>query len=162
MKPLRKQIEVFVGDRSVMLNVDMRVIEIVESVYDTNVDVVATQILTIPAYNQLTKLASVVQQWLLPGHFQQLGLSRQDVKSVIYGASPNEIAKLTGCIQAACLYARNYITDEQMERLARGEDLEPEQPPQQDDDGDNDGKKKAADIQPTVIQTDSGGVEIPA
>lgn len=160
MKPLRKQIELTIADRSVMLNVDMRVIEIVESVYDTNVDVVATQILTIPALNQLTKLSAVIQQWLLPGHYQQLGLSRSDVKQAIFGASPDDISRITGCVQAACLYARNYITDEQMERLARGEDLEP-QPDQQDDDGDDQDKKKAANVQPTVVQTDSGGVEIP-
>jgi len=151
---LRKQITIPLAGQEIHINVDMRVIEIVESIYDTNVDVVATEILTNPSRIKLTQIATIVCAMLTAGHYEQLGLKHREVRDEILGASPDDIGKIVGAIQAACLYCRKYITEAEFDRLNQGLDLEDE----------DEGKKKAnePEVQPRTVQTDSGPVEIRA
>lgn len=121
--PMRKQVEFQICGENVVINVDMRVIEIVERVYDRNVDIVAALILTDPTKIRLTDLAEVVMGWVAN---MNLDLSRRDIKNYVYSLPQDELNVIIGCIQAACLYMRRMITDEQFEILVRGEDLPPE------------------------------------
>lgn len=123
MKNIRKTVTLPLGDDEVSLNVDMRIIEVVERIYDVNVDLVATVLLVDPSRVKLTDLAQVVGEWLTPMHFEQLGIKRKDVKELIYTANHAELSKIVGCVQAACLFVRRHITAEELDALARGEDL---------------------------------------
>jgi hypothetical protein len=150
---LRKQITIPLAGQEIHINVDMRVIEIVESIYDTNVDVVATEILTNPRKIKLTQIATIICTMLTVGHYEQLGLKHREVRDEILGAPSGDIGKMVGAIQAACLYCRKYINEEQFDRLNQGLDLEEEEDKK---------KATATEVQQRTVQTDSGPVEIRA
>jgi hypothetical protein len=122
MGDLRKQCQIELCGSDVSLNVDMRLIELIERIYDSNVDVVAVM-LTDPRRIKLTQIADVYLAWLTPGQLDSLGTNRADIREYIYKASMDEINKLVGCIQASCLYFRNQISAEDFDTLTRGESL---------------------------------------
>lgn len=128
MSSLKKTITLPLAGDDVHVDVTTRVIEIVERVYDTNVDVVSTVLLVDPARVKLTQLAEVVGLWLTPGQLEQVGLKRREVPDAIYQASPEDVGRIVGCIQAACLFTRKHISEDEMRKLALGQDLEDEQP----------------------------------
>lgn len=134
---MRKSVEFELCGEPIDLTVDMRIIEVVERVYNKNVDMVAAAVLTNPMSIRLTDIADVIMGWVA---HKNLDLSRRDIKNHIYSASQDELNVLIGCIQAACLYMRQHITDEQFDLLVAGEDLPPE--PVADEDKEETAKKK--------------------
>lgn len=118
---MRKFIEMEVCGEVYSLPVDMRVIEIVERVYNQNVDMVAAMVLTNAAQVRLTDLASVVMGWLASK--EGCKLTQREIKEYTYTLDSNGLRVLIGSVQAACLYFRNHITEEQFDLLVRGEDL---------------------------------------
>lgn len=137
---MRKYVEFELCGETIELAVDMRVIEVVERVYNKNVDMVAAAVLTNPMSIRLTDIADVIMGWVA---HKNLDLSRRDIKNHIYTASQDDLNVLIGCIQAACLYMRRHITDEQFDTLVRGEDLPPEPVADEDkEEAEADAKKK--------------------
>lgn len=126
---MKKFVELDVCGESFTLPVDMRIIEIIERVYNMNVDLVAATVLVNPAKIRLVDLAQVVEAWLAG---KDTELTRRDIKSDVYTKSNDELNKLVGSIQAACMYFRKHIDERQFDLLARGEDLPAE--PLADDD----------------------------
>ena len=124
MSSLRKTIALPLAGDEVHVDVTTRIIEIVERVYDTNVDVVSTILLVDPSRVKLTQLAEVVSLWLTPGQLEQVGLKRREIPEAIYESSPEDIGRVVGCIQAACLFTRRHINEDEMRKLAMGEDLD--------------------------------------
>lgn len=102
--------------------VDFSAIEVVESVYQLNVEMVMTQ-LADPAMIMRTKVARVISTW--PKQMPK-GLRRQEVYESVVTTDSDNLARYVGTIQGALGFALGYISETQLDTLARGEDLEEE------------------------------------
>lgn len=125
MQDLRKQVRVALCGGEVALPVDMAVIEIIERVYDLNVNF-AVVALQNPAQVKLTQLAEVYLSWLRPGHFEQLNVKRADVREYIYTADIDQIDVLSGAVMGAALHFRKAISGDDMDALAKGGSIQQE------------------------------------
>lgn len=126
---LKKTLELVISGKTIPIDVDFRVIEVVERVYGANADLVASVDLANPIRVQRYKVANVIANWLSA---LNTGLNRDEIKEAVVTASIEELTKFTGAIQAAILFSLKYIDDEQFAALARGDDL-PDAPPVKDD-----------------------------
>lgn len=121
---MRKNIELEVAGQTFKIAVNMRVIEVIERVYDQNVDMVVGAILADPSRIKLTQLAEVVINLIAD---QGAGsLTRSEVKEYVYTLDSDGLSQLIGSVQAAALFFRNHITEDQFDQLAAGHDLEDE------------------------------------
>lgn len=123
MSDLKKRITIAIAGEEIDVDVNMRIIEIAERIYDFNADVIASVLLVDLARVKLTQLADLICEWIPPQKYQQHDLRRKDLRNGVYTATPDELRKLTGCVQAALLFCRRHIDEEEMQTLARGEDL---------------------------------------
>jgi len=136
MADVRKQVCVELCGSDVHLSVDMRFIELVERVYDMNVNVVPV-ILQNPSHIKVTQLADLYLAWMTNEQVNTLGVKRVDIREDIYQASIEKINRMVGCIQAACLYYRREIDEADFDTLTKGESLPDERVEEPD------GKKKS-------------------
>jgi hypothetical protein len=121
-RQLKKTLEIPLPDDStVSINVDFRIIEIVERVYNQNADIVASVDLANPARMLRSKIAMVISDWVA---LRDTGFRRQDIKEFVMTARPEKLNVFSGCIQAAVLYSLKYIDDAQFEKLSKGQDLD--------------------------------------
>lgn len=125
MSGLKKQVRVELCGAEIALPVNMALIEIIERVYDTNVNF-AVVALQNPAQVKLTQLAEVFLSWMSAGHFEQLGVKRADVREFIYKADMDVIDRLTGAIMGSALHFREAISGDDMETLAKGKSIQQE------------------------------------
>jgi len=121
-RQLKKTLDIPLPDgETATLNVDFRIIEIVERVYNQNADLVASVDLSTPSRMLRSKIAAVIVEWLA---VKETGFKRSEIKEFVLTASPPMLNVFSGCIQAAVLYSLKYIDDDQFDKLKRGEDLE--------------------------------------
>src|SRR5690606_16327403 len=122
-KQLRKTLEIPLPDGEVaVVDVNFRIIEIVERIYDTNADVVASVNLASPAKMLRSKIAAVIVEWLST---VETDFKRSEIREYVMTAEPKLLNVYSGCIQAAVLYSLKYINDEEFKQLSSGKDLEP-------------------------------------
>lgn len=142
MADLRKRIELPLLDDTVELDVTFEIIEVVERVYDMRAEYVAAQ-LSRPVKILRKDLANVAVGWML-GRTER---SRREIREYVMTADGDTLNLYIGAIQAAILYSLREITDEEFERLSKGQDL---------DDAPGDGSKKkpgnGSSIAPTEPQ----------
>lgn len=108
------------GD-SITMDVNFRIIEIVERVYQRNADLVVSVDLASPQLMLRSKIAEVIADWVA---LRQTTYKRSEIKEHVMTRQPNELNVYAGCIQAAVMYSLKYIDDDQFAMLTRGEDLE--------------------------------------
>ena len=126
-RQLKKTLDLPLPDgETTTINVDFRIIEIVERVYNQNADLVASIDLATPARMLRSKVAAVIVEWLAT---KETGFKRSEIKEFVITAPPPMLNVFSGCIQAAVLYSLKYIDEDQFDRLARGEDLDSPTPP---------------------------------
>lgn len=122
-KHLRKTLEIPLPDGEVaVVDVNFRIIEIVERIYDTNADVVASINLASPEKMLRSKIAAVIVEWLST---VETNFKRSEIREYVMTAEPKLLNVYSGCIQAAVLYSLKYINDEEFKQLSSGKDLEP-------------------------------------
>lgn len=120
---LKRQVTVEIDGQEIHLEVNMRIIEIIERVYNCNVNF-AVVALQNPMQVKLTDLADVYGQWLTNGHLEQLEISRKDLRRWVYKADIDTINRLSGAVMGAALHYRHDISGEDMQTLASGRSLE--------------------------------------
>lgn len=119
MASLRTTVTVCLFGEEYEFDVDFRIIEIVERVYDANVDLCAhVYLATNP---KLSQVAEIMHQWL---RIKTNKHKRDDVKGEIYGMDREDLQKVIGAIQGACAYMRKQIGDDELKKLANGQDLD--------------------------------------
>lgn len=122
-RQLKKTLEIPLPDGEVaVVDVNFRIIEIVERIYDTNADVVASVNLASPAKMLRSKIAAVIVEWLST---VETDFKRSEIREYVMTAEPKLLNVYSGCIQAAVLYSLKYINDEEFKQLSSGKDLEP-------------------------------------
>jgi len=116
---LKTTVVVRLFDEEFEFDVDFRIIEIVERVFDSNVDLCAhVYLATNP---KLTQVAEIVYQWLRLKSNQH---SRDAVKGEIYGMAREDLQKVVGAIQGACAFMRKQVGEDELKKLADGKDLD--------------------------------------
>lgn len=120
---LKRQVTVEIDGQEVHLDVNMRVIEIIERVYNCNVNFAVVSLQN-PAQVKLTDLADVYGAWLTNGHLEQLEISRKDLRRWVYQADIDTINRLSGAVMGAALHYRHDISGDDMQTLASGRSLE--------------------------------------
>lgn len=122
MNELKKQVRIDLCGGEISLPVNMSIVEIIERVYGININF-AVVALQNPMQVKLTQLAEVYLSWMTAGHYEQLGVSRKDVREYIYTADPDQVDRLSGAIMGAALHYRKAITGDDMDALAEGKNL---------------------------------------
>lgn len=129
MSELRKSIEVEVLDQTVSIDVDWRIIDVVETVYDMRAEYVAV-LLQNPVKIKRKDIADVLTSWLAP---RIQSISRKAIREAVLLADDEPLTRYIGAIQGAVLYALRKIDGHEFDRLIAGRDL--------DDDGSRSKKK---------------------
>ena len=120
-KQLRKTLEIPLPDGdTAAVDVNFRIIEIVERVYNSSADVVASVDLASPRSMLRSKIAAVIVDWLTT---TEVDFKRSELREHIITAEPKLLNVYSGCIQAAVLYSLKYIDEEQFDLLSKGKDL---------------------------------------
>lgn len=121
---LRKTISLPVGDDEFEIDVDFRVLEIIERVYDMRAEYVAG-LLEVDHRIRRSQVAEVILGWLSQRSDALVGRRRLDLLEEITTASEAVLRRYVGAIQGAILFSLKQLSDEDLEKLARGEDLAP-------------------------------------
>lgn len=119
---LRKTITLPVGDDEFEIDVDFRVLEIIERVYDMRAEYVAG-LLEQDHRIRRSQVAEVVLGWLSQRSDALVGRRRLDVLEEITTAPEEVLRRYVGAIQGAILFSLKRLSEEDLEKLARGEDL---------------------------------------
>ena len=160
-KPLRKTLELPIFDDTVEVDVDFRLIETVERVFGTVADIVAGD--TLVHNPRRYQIAEVIASWVRSREHK-----RKDVHEHVITAPPERLQVYIGAIQGAVLYSLSYVSEDELDKLARGEDLdssgeEDSDGGDPDDDGelngDTDGNGDADDGGDTADSDDGDGSE---
>ena len=131
---ITKTITLTLGDHEFEVPVNFRAIEIAESVFDASADTILATILTDPRKIRRSMIAHVISQWVtIPK-----GMKRSEIYEQAVVVSPDQLGAYVGAIQGAIAYALNYIDQDDLNALVRGEDL-PDAPA-----GDQSGKSEAS------------------
>lgn len=122
---LKKTITFDVCGHNYEVPADFRAIELVENVYQAGADYVITLLADARAIRR-TQVARVISQWPRDLARDENGkpVSRQEIYEAVIESPPEQLSRYVGCIQGAVGYALNYIDEEAMEKLQRGEDLD--------------------------------------
>lgn len=141
-KPLRKSVSFELLGEEVRVDLNFRVIQVLERVYDANLDHVIAFELAIPARVKRSKVAEAIADWLETQGIDR-DWKRREVLEHVMGAPVEQLNKYIGCLQAAALFCLRgpdglpQIDDEGIALLMEGKDLpsklekkaEPEAPP---------------------------------
>lgn len=118
-KNIRETLEVEVCGETVSLDIDWRVIEIVERTFGAVADLVASDTLVhTPTRYQV---AEVISEWV-----KDRTLPKSKVRESVMLAGQEALQTYIGAIQGAVLYSLSYIDEEQLDALTQGKDLEGE------------------------------------
>ena len=126
---LKKNINFTICDKKIILPINFQLIEVVERIYDMNVDYVAGILLRDLKNIKISKLCDVICE------FVDLSTSRladKDVRDFVYQCDAKELTKIIAVVQSVCLYMRKYISEEEMELMLEENEV--------DDSKKNDGK----------------------
>jgi len=117
---IRETLEVEVAGETVSLDIDWRVIEIVERTFGAVADLVATDTLVnAPTRHQI---ADVISEWV-----KSREMPKSKIRESVMLASQELLQSYIGAIQGAILYSLSYITEEQLDTLTGGDDLDGEE-----------------------------------
>lgn len=119
---LRKTITLPVGDDEFEIDVDFRVLEIIERVYDMRAEYVAG-LLEQDHRIRRTQVAEIILGWLSQRSDALVGRRRLDVLEEVTTASEEVLRRYVGAIQGAILFSLKRLSEEDLEKLSRGEDL---------------------------------------
>jgi hypothetical protein len=139
-KPLRQSIEIPVGDGSISLEVTFKILELVERVYDLRADFVKV-VLQSERMIKRSDIAVVMMGWIDSAGVK---VDREQVFEDIITAPEKVIRKYVGAIQGAVMYSLREISEDELKKLADGEDIR-----QDKSDEGEDGGKKNSDSDPT-------------
>lgn len=141
-RQLKKTVEIpLPNGEECVLNVDFRIIEVVERVYNQNADLVVSIDLATPSRMLRSKIAAVIVDWL---SIKDTGFKRSEIKEFVITADPQLLNIYSGCIQAAVLYSLKYIGEDEFDKLKKGQDLGTP------DAGNKEGEKKGKEEAPTA------------
>lgn len=104
MRDLKRTLVIPVLDQEVTVDVDFRVIETIERVFDMNADAVVA-LFSDSRKVQRNKVADVIVGWLA---FKDLGVKRRDIREAVITATPDLMSLYTTSIYAALLFVLNY------------------------------------------------------
>ncbi len=141
MKALKKTLVIPLLDDDVIVDVDFRVIEIVERVFDMSADAVIL-LLNDTRRVQRNKIADVITGWLA---FKDLGMKRREIREHVISASPEALSVYVTSVYAALLFTLNYFDKKSPEENAKKFDeliSSPEWPRVTRESEDEDSKKK--------------------
>lgn len=138
---LRHAITLPLGDDEVELDVDFRLLALIERGFDMRAEYVAG-LLELDHRIRRSQVADVIVAWIAERTDALAGRRRIDVLEEITTAPEETFRRYVGALQGAIQFSLRKITDEELEKLSRGEDL----PPRQTDDADS--KKKSASPNP--------------
>ena len=130
-KNLRQAVEIPLGDKTASVDVSFRILEIVERVYDLRADFIKI-VLQSERLIKRSDIARVVIGWLEASRAE---FDREETLEIIMTAPESDIRKYVGAIQGAIMYSLRECTEEELEALARGEDI------RTDEDEEGGGKK---------------------
>src|SRR5688572_1193964 len=106
MRDLKRTLTFPILDQEVTVDVDFRVIETVERVFDMNADAVVALFSDADGRRvQRNKVADVIVGWLA---FKDLGIKRRDIREAVITALPDLMRLYTTSIYAALLFVLNY------------------------------------------------------
>lgn len=127
---IRETLEIEVKGETVSLDIDWRVIEIVERTFGSVADLVVSDTLV----NSPTRyqIADVISEWV-----KSRDMPKSQVREAVMLASQELLNEYIGAIQGAVLYSLNYITEEQLDKLTSGDDLEGEESEGSEDEQEN-------------------------
>lgn len=118
-KPMRKTLELEVCGQAVDVDVNWRIIEVVERTFGTVADLVASDTLV---HNPMRyKVAEVIAEWV-----RSRELRRKDVYEYVLKCRTEELQVYIGAIQGAVLYSLSYIEEKDFDKLTQGKDLDPD------------------------------------
>lgn len=121
-KPIRKSLAIPLFDEEVHIDVDFRIIEHVERVFNVTAEIAAAVELA-PGRVRRHTVADVICLWLQGRELPQ-NWKRGEIREHVILADAEQMNVYVGCIQAAVLYILRHISGEQFDALARGEDLD--------------------------------------
>lgn len=141
MPALKKTLVLPVLDQEVAVDVDFRVIEIVERTFELSADAVIT-LLNDSRRVQRNKVADIVVSWL---EYRELGLKRREIREYVMRAAPELLAVYVTSIYASLLFMLNYYDKKDPAENARKFDelMESDEWPKWKKDEDPDTKKKS-------------------
>lgn len=116
-KALKKTISLEVCDQTVDVDVNWRIIEVVESTFGVVADLVASD--TLVTNPMRSKVAEVISEWV-----RSRDLRKKDIYEDVLGASLEDLQVYIGAIQGAVLYSLSYIEEDELDQLTQGKDLE--------------------------------------
>lgn len=124
---LRKSVTFEVLGEEISIPVNYRCIEVIERVFQCSAEVVVSMRLVDPMTLKRYEIANTVVEWMTEFNLlSQHGWSREKVREdVMVGPSEGKLNVIVGCIQAAVLFTLKHVTEEEFEKLCRGEDLDP-------------------------------------
>jgi hypothetical protein len=103
--PIRKSLVIPVFDQDVTIDIDFRIIEIVERVFDLSADAVIAM-LSDARRVQRHKVADIVTEWLA---FRDLGLKRREIREHVMAAPSEVLTIYITSIYTALLFMLNYF-----------------------------------------------------
>lgn len=116
---LRKHIEVPLPNGEIIgIDVTMRVIEIIERVWDESVDAVISRFSSSSASIKRSLVAETVAQWITPGAAPNT--SRREIKEAIMRADAEMFGSYAGLVYAAAMYSARYIEEPVFDRAVKG------------------------------------------
>ena len=116
---IKKTLNIEVDGKEYEVPVNFRAIEIVETVYDCTADQVIGVHLVDPSRMKRIQIARVIAQWIDP----PAGVSRADIYQKVVVCKTADLTKYAGAIQGAVAYALDYIGLDELDMLAKGQDL---------------------------------------
>lgn len=115
---LRKHIEVPLPSGEIIgIDVTMRIIEIIERVWDESVDAVISR-LSSSASIKRSLVAETVAQWITPAAAPNT--SRREIKEAIMRADAEMFGSYAGLVYAAAMYSVRYIEESDFDRAVKG------------------------------------------
>ena len=100
MKALKRTLTLPIFDQEVVVDVDFRVIEVVERTFDMSADAVIAMFGDTRRV-QRHKVADVIVGWLA---FHDLGAKRRDIREFVMRSSPDHLTLYVSSIYAALLF----------------------------------------------------------
>jgi hypothetical protein len=116
---IRKSLDVPVLGVTVTVDVNFRIIEIIERVYQKKAELAAAD-LDSPEKVLRSKVAEVISLWLAP---LTNDFDRIEIKEAVMTSTPEMLNVYCGCIQGAVLFTLKYVTADELEKLSKGESL---------------------------------------
>lgn len=120
-KPIRANITLPLYDEEYTIEVNWNVVELVERNFGVIADLVPEMLVTKPMRFQV---ADVIVEWLAG---VQKDYKRREIREAVITSDHDTLQKYVGAIQGAVLYTLRHISEDELQKLTAGQDLEDDQ-----------------------------------